>query len=238
MGKCLVTRLKAVVDNDNLPVFGAIEVSIDGDASENVIGSTFIFKGCPIDGVTISGKTISEITPGTKKILIRDKYRCSRIEASSKYHTSDKKSFTLNVSSLAYCTQLDSLSIRYFKGAVGNLDDLASSSGITHIDFGATNLSNCTGDSFSKAILGMPNLNYFCDNSTNIKQTEFYPFIQMCRANGRIPDSYENGILFNYCGGTIDGESFLDTSNISYLKWDENTITYKNSAGVENVWNK
>lgn len=40
MSKCLVTKLKAVVDNDNLPVFGQLNPSLNTEESVADVGIT------------------------------------------------------------------------------------------------------------------------------------------------------------------------------------------------------
>ena len=168
MGKCLVTTLKGVTSNGNLPILGKIRINLTGE--DNPVsgvtgdmlfnGSYSTWKGegtCNITNLeNYSSVKVEKTAKGV--LLIDDKYNVSEIQTTYGYGANVEFS-DLN----RFCSKLSSLIIANTK-QTGDLSEIAELSKLEELD-----ISNSKVSGYFNVLKCIENLKKFiCTNNKNV----------------------------------------------------------------------
>lgn len=229
MNQCLVTKLKASVNNDSLPILGGFIVKVTNlsdrlrmlfaGCTMDVDGSATIYDNATDNVIPVPFASIADIkvSAGTYKLVVKDKYNLTQIAFRGTNDNDLRPCVSFNIEELEPCTELTVLSLSRTKC----YGDIKYISGLTSMSFVDVNYTDVTGDIAS---LGkMTNLtNWSIANSKLIGSIE--NFVKAQRANGRTV--FSTGIPSHIYNTNITFNGVKVSSNpADKLTWTENTIT-------------
>lgn len=248
MGNCLVTKLKGVVDNDNLPIFGKMLIVVgNNDPSIRFNKDTTVkILGGTIDGQTeisvnansymriTSSTIVSDGTYGEGQVgLLIDKYNISSFERIIKFDAEDliyapltriqllSTSEVVNPEKLTTHfteTTFTEFDIRYNNFAI-DLTECGSNGAMVMIR--TRDCRNVYG-SLNKAGMSPLTTDFSVPNTKNVS-LNIETFVSYHRAAGRTTGSMSIGWLGS-CNCTFNSASVANQENNS-LSWTDTTIT-------------
>lgn len=169
MSKCLVTKLKASVNNPDLPIFGAVEITLLPESNPDIRGSiktcagqsaTLLFSdGTKVEINETKDYNFGDITTPTKVLFI-SKYEAFPTSGSTNYFTA-----TFNVDDFKN-TSLNIPRFHFDHGSlIGNIENLGSHPELKQICLHGSH--NLTGNLANLTRL-FPNLIYLDINGSGI----------------------------------------------------------------------
>lgn len=248
MGNCLVTKLKGVVDNDNLPIYGKAVVVVGAADPAFTFNKNTTVKvlGGTVDGQTQidvtgynvllinSSTVVSDGTYGEGKIgLLIDKYALTRMERIQKFNLED-----ILYSPFVYLQVLPSTiieNVEKFPVLCKKQEFIGLNSSSSNIAFDVTELgsngvmtdirlisNNAAYGSLDKAGMSPLTSNFSTPNTKNVS-LNIETFVGYHRAAGRTTGSMSIQYL-GACNCTFNGESVTNQADNS-LSWTATTIT-------------
>lgn len=152
MGNCLVTKLKAVVDNDNLVPLGALKFLVVSQGSPSQITQLFAILGGEVQVPESYPMTDStHIANGNYSIIVDDKYDVTSIkcgDSAALVGGIDTLKSVTSLTYLAYMNDTENAALKARK--FGDIASLANLTGLTRIQMPHTSVS---GDIASLSVL-------------------------------------------------------------------------------------
>jgi hypothetical protein len=248
MENCLVTKLKGVVDNNNLPILGKMLVVVSTNdpsfkfnksATVKVLGGTVngqteISINAGIDLLILSSTIVSDGTYGEGKVgLLIDKYDLTNMQRIQKFDLED-----ILYSPFAFLQVLPSTiieNVEKFPVLCKKQEFIGLNSSSSNIAFDVTELGSngvmtdirlvgnkAAYGSLDKAGMSPLTSNFSTPNTKNVS-LNIETFVGYHRAAGRTTGSMSIQYL-GACNCTFNGESVTNQADNS-LSWTATTIT-------------
>jgi hypothetical protein len=251
MGNCLVTKLKGVVDNDNLPILGMTELKIPtGTFSEY---NALIFDSSvtvQILGGTINGETSSTmqlyswtgvpiVSDGTYDgyvILRFPKYKVTRLDLNQckgvdysefKYGVLNRinvvcSSWNLNALESKFA-DFTGLSVTNYNSEVADLTNLGKNGKLAHCSFNNGVSFNGSFDNIGCSPLD-ENWEIFFPTTQNVSFV-VENFVANKRLRGQTTGEQNNFAWMGLCNATFNGNKITHKNHYT-LSWTADTITF------------
>ena len=248
MENCLVTKLKGVVDNDNLPIYGkAVIVIGTSDPSFRFNKNTTVkVLGGTVDGQTeisvnaghalliLSSTIVSDGTYGEGKVgLLIDKYALTHMERIQKFDLEDilySPFVFLQVIPSTIVENVEKFPVLCKKQEFTGINTNSSNIALDVTELGSNGVmtdirlisNNAAYGSLNKAGMSPLTSNFNVPNTKNVS-LNIETFVGYQRAAGRTTGSFSIQYL-GACNCTFNGETVSNRADNS-LSWTATTIT-------------
>ena len=237
---CLVTKLKGVVNNPNLPYLNSITINVlnkegalSGNYGINLDGSEGLINFVVDD----STNKITSIT--SDKLFILGKSSLKQLSINLKaYGGQYRNSLEVDLETAKYSENLSVISLQYMQLRGSIINAFKENKGLSRLDLGQADFTYITDDFDSEGKVFGEFLANFCLNLSTINiqgktapYVDIYPFILACRDIDRYPD-LSSGYLdlaYSYTETFLINEVSFMAEGITQAKkvlWTANTVSF------------